>query len=183
MSAKAAIAVSVLSLAALLAGCTNPDAERTQDSPSPSSPQNPGEPAAPAPASAQAQRPAAVQATAERALSAFAQLYVNWNYRTLSERQGTLARISVGPARLSERQAAARSASDSTLKRGHIYNSGQVVSIARERRSPGWWVIVTRERTGGGAQYAGLPTAYHVTRARLAAVGGGYAVEQWLPQS
>jgi hypothetical protein len=44
-------------------------------------------------------------------------------------------------------------------------------------------VIVTREQTGGDSQYEGLAAAYHVTIAKLASVPGGYAVEQWLPES
>ena len=45
------------------------------------------------------------------------------------------------------------------------------------------WTIVTREQTSGAGEYEGLPAAYHVTLAKLAAVGGGYAVSEWLPQS
>ncbi len=80
-------------------------------------------------------------------------------------------------------QAAASSRGDTTIARGHIYNRGQIVSIARDLTAADSWVIVTREQTGGDSQYEGLPAAYHVTIAQLAGVPGGYAVEQWLPQS
>ena len=176
---------SCLLLAALaLAGCTNPDApNRATSTESSASPQNPGEPAAPAPPSPDAQTPAAVQPTPAKALEAFARLYVNWTYRTLSAEQRTLAAISVGPARLSERQAAASSQHDTTIARGHIWNSGQVISVAIDLSSSQEWVIVTHEQTGGNTQYEGLGAAYHVTIARLANVPGGYAVREWLPQS
>lgn len=167
-----------------LAGCTNPDASSSPASSTrTASPQNAGEPPAPAPPSPAAQAPAGVQPTPTLALTAFARRYTNWTYRTLSADQRSLAAISVGAARLAERQAAVSSQGDTTIARGHIYNRGQLVSIARDLARAGWWVIVTREQTGGDTQYEGLAAAYHVTIATLANVTGGYAVEQWLPQS
>jgi hypothetical protein len=182
--AIARLMAAALIAALALAGCTNPDAPGTVTSTrSNASPQNAGEPKSPPPLSTAAQGPAGVQPTTTKALTAFAELYVNWTYRTLSENQRTLAAMSVGAARLSERQAAASSRDDTTIAGGHIYNRGEVISIARDLWRAGAWVIVTRERTGGNSQYEGLPAAYHVAIAQLASVPGGYAVEQWLPQS
>ncbi|MHB8234998.1 MAG: hypothetical protein ACYDHT_10135 [Solirubrobacteraceae bacterium] len=144
---------------------------------------SPGEPAAPASPTASSQGPSGARSTPQAALSVYADSYINWSYRTLSSRQLELAAISVGAARLSERQAAAASAGDSTIARGRIHNTGQVVSVAADATQAGRWVVVTRERTGGSAQYQGLPETYHVTLARLAAVRGGWAVSEWLPQS
>jgi hypothetical protein len=167
-----------------LAGCRNPDAPSTTKTKAAAvSPQNAGEPASPPPASPGAQTPADVQPTPSKAISTFAALYVNWTYRTLGEHQRALAAMSVGAARLSERQAATSSQGDQTIARGRIYNRGQIVSVAEDQRRPGWWVIVTREQTGGNSQYEGLAAAYHVTTVQLATVPGGYAVNQWLPQS
>jgi hypothetical protein len=180
---KALTPICVLLAAVALAGCTNPDAPSSVQGTSTASPQNTGEPPAPAPPTPAAQAPAEVQATPVKALEAFARLYVNWTYRTLSANQQRLAAMSVGAARLAERQAAASSRGDTTITRGHIYNSGQVVSIAPDLSRPGRWVIVTREQTGGDTQYEGLPAAYHVTLAQLARVPGGYAVSQWSPET
>jgi hypothetical protein len=173
----------VLCASMALTGCTNPDANSPPPtSARPASPQNAGEPPAPAPPSADAQAPAGVQSTPTLALTAFAHLYTNWTYKTLSANQRTLAAMSVGAARLAERQAAASSQGDTTIAQGHIYNQGQIVSIAPNLARANSWVIVTRERTGGATQYDGLAAAYHVTIAKLAIVNTGYAVEQWLPQ-
>jgi hypothetical protein len=124
-----------------------------------------------------------VKATPQRALADFAQRYINWTYRTLTADQKTLAAMAVGAARLAEQQAAARSNADTTITRVHIWNRGQVLGTAPDLTRPATWVIVTRERTGGSSEYEGLPASYHVTLAQLANVPGGYAVEQWLPQS
>jgi len=170
-----------LASAAALAGCTNPDAPAAHET-ADAAPQNAGEPPAPAPPSAAAQAPAAVKATPVQAIEAFARLYTNWTYRTLSREQQTLASMSVGAARLAERQAAVSSNADTTIARGHIYNTGQTVSITRELTDRNTWVIVTREHTGGNSEYEGLTAAYHVTLAKLAKLPTGYVIESWLPQ-
>jgi hypothetical protein len=176
--------VGLLLAAVALTGCTNPDApSTTHTTPAVTSPQNPGEPTAPPPPSPTAQTPAGVQPTPTKAIAVFAELYVNWTYRTLTSHQRTLAAMSVGAARLSEQQAAASSRADTTITGGHIFNTGQIVCIAPDLSRPERWAIVTREQTGGNTQYAGLPATYHVTLAQLAPVHGGYAVSQWLPQT
>lgn len=167
-----------------LSGCTNPDTPSATTGAAPtSSPQNAGELPAPPPPSSSAQAPAEVQATPAAAVEAFARLYVNWTYRTLAGNQRRLAAMSVGPARLAERQAVAASRADTTIVRGHIYNSGQIVSVAPERSHTATWVLVTHEQTGGSSEYEGLRAAYHVTLAKLAHIPQGYVIESWLPQS
>jgi len=180
---RALIPVCVLLAAVALAGCTNPDAPSAVQGTSTLSPQNTGEPPAPAPPTPALQAPAGVQPTPAKALAAFSGLYTNWTYRTLSSNQQRLAAMSVAAARLAEQQAAASSRADTTITRGHIYNSGEILSIAPDVSRPGTWVIVTREQTGGDTQYEGLPATYHVTLAQLAHVPGGYAVSQWSPEN
>jgi hypothetical protein len=181
---KPLIPVCVLLVAVALAGCSNPDASITsQSTVSSASPQNAGEPPAPPPSSPAAQAPADVQPTPAKAITAFAELYVNWTYQTLTAHQRILAAMAVGPARLAEQQAAASSKADTTIARGHICNTGQVVSVAPDASRPGTWVLVTHEQTGGNTEYAGLPAAYHVTLAQLARVPSGYSISQWLPQN
>jgi len=124
-----------------------------------------------------------VQPSPPAALTAFAERYVNWSYRTLTAQQRALAAMAVGAARAAEQQAAATSQADTTIATGRIYNSGQVVSVGPDAAHRGLWVIVTREQTGGDTQYEGLPAGYHVTLARVASVPGGYAVSEWLPQN
>jgi hypothetical protein len=178
-----------MAAALALAGCTNPDApagslgEPASAAAAAAAPRSAGEPAAPAAPTPASQAPADVQATPQAALAAFAQIYINWTFQTLTGRQLTLAAMSVGPARIAEQQAAASSRADAAISQGHIFNTGRVVSIAPDRLAPGMWIVVTREQTGGDSQYEGLPAGYHVTLAQLAAVPGGYAVTQWLPQS
>jgi hypothetical protein len=170
--------------AVALGGCTNPDAPRASRTATTASTHgNAGEPSPTPPPSPASQAPFGVQTTPQRALAYFAQRYVNWTYRTLTANQHLLASMSVGAARLSEQQAAARSNQDTTLARGQVWNRGATISVSQNLAAPGMWVIVTREQTGGSTEYEGLPASYHVTLAQLAHVPGGYAVEQWLPQS
>lgn len=176
---------SVLAVAVLFTAtaCSNPDATPIGQQQSASAPQNAGEAPAPAPPSPVGQTPADPKPRPQAALQEFAHVYINWSYRTLTHDQRTLVAKSVGPARLAEQQAAATSADDSTIQQGHIENTGTIVSITRDLIRPGLWVIVTREQTTGSTQYEGLPASYHVTLARLQHVRGGWAVEEWLPQS
>ena len=149
----------------------------------PAAAQNPGESPAPPPPSAQSQAPGAPAATPEGAIRQFALLYVNWTWRTLGPHLRQLAAISVGAARLAEQQAAAAQGRDSEIAATHVYNRGQIVSIAPSQTQPGAWVIVTREQTGGNAQYDGLQPSWHVSLAQLVHLPGGYSISQWLPQS
>jgi hypothetical protein len=149
----------------------------------PAAAQNPGEPPAPPPPPAHSQRPNAPAATPQQAIRQFALLYVNWTWRTLPTHLRQLAAISVGAARLAEQQATAAQGRDSEIAATHVYNRGQIVSIARNQTQPGEWVIVTREQTGGNAQYDGLQPSWHVTLAKLVHLPGGYSTSQWLPQN
>jgi hypothetical protein len=145
--------------------------------------QNPGEQPAPPPPTPASQTPARVQSTPARAITQFATLYMNWTWRTLAAHERKLAALSVGPARLSEQQAAAAAAGHSTIAQTRVYNSGQIISITRSLTNPKQWVIVTREQTGGNSQYDGLQASYHVTLAELAQLNdSGWTVSQWLPQ-
>jgi hypothetical protein len=169
-----------------LAGCgiTNPYVTHTQPtakhealSPAPA-----GEPVASPPVSAQAQNPEGVQVTQQGALAQFTGLYVNWSWRTLTGKQRRLAQISTGSARLSEQQAAAASAGDTTISQGQIFNTGAVLSIGLDQQQTDQWVVVTREQTGGNTAYDGVQAALHVYFATLTKVTGGWVVSSWQPQ-
>ena len=149
----------------------------------PAAAQNPGEPPAPPPPTAQRQTPRAPAATPQQAIRQFALLYVNWTWRTLPSHLRQLAAISVGAARLAEQQAAAAAGRDSEIAATHVYNRGQIASIASSQTQPGEWVILTREQTGGNAQYDGLQPSWHVTLAKLVRLPSGYSISQWLPQN
>lgn len=187
-------ALAVLAATVAIAGCgiTDPYTHaNTTTRSQPASPaatgpavaQNPGKPPAPPPPTAQSQVPSAPTATPEQAIRQFALLYVDWTWRTLAPHLRQLAALSVGAARLAEQQAAAAEGHDSEIAATHVYNRGQIVSIAPSQTQPGEWVIVTREQTGGNTQYDGLQASWHVTLAQLVHVPEGYAISQWLPQS
>jgi hypothetical protein len=181
---EAATFVIAIVAAAVLVGCRNPDVPGANSAvASGASPANAGEPSPSPPPSPPSQAPFGVHTTPQRALAAYATRYINWSYHTLTADQYALARSSVGAARLAEQQAAAQSHSDTAIARGRIWNRGTTISVAPDLGSPSTWVVVTREQTGGSTEYQGLPASYHVTLAKLAAVPGGYAVEQWLPQN
>lgn len=178
-------AVAAMVACALAAtGCTNPDALPAKSTSSPAvSPGGAGEPNAPSPTPPANQLPVHLRSSASKALTAFADLYVNWSYRNLTGRQRLLAAMSVGSARQAEQQAAASSAQDPVIRSGQIRNSGRILAVAPDTIRRGYWVITTLEQTSGNTQYRGLPAGYHVTLARLVNINGGYAVSEWLPQS
>lgn len=182
LRSRAVLGAAAAAVTLALAGCTNPDAPSPEPlSKGGSGVQSPGEPKAPPPR--QGPAPADVQSTPQQALEQYARLYANWTYKTLVYRQRELAAISTGAARLTDLQAAKQTSTDTTLAGSKVENSGEVIAVAANRASPGEWVVVTRERTSGGGEYAALPARYHVTLARLASCAGGWAVRQWLPQT
>jgi hypothetical protein len=178
---RARALLTVVSVGVLLSGCANPDApaldiHRREGAGSPGEP-----PAPPAPAPA-AEHSAAPQSTAAQGVEKFTGLYTNWDYRTLAAHQRTLAAISVGAARLLARRTAA-SAEDRQVMRARVWNRGVILAVAPDRARPGWWVIVTREQTGGSGEYESLPPTSHVTLALAVRVRSGWAVSEWQPQS
>jgi hypothetical protein len=190
MTARARVVLSLALLTGIapllcgcgLAGAINHNARRAAGPP----PQaNPGEPQGTLPAGAEAeQTPRRPASTPEQAITQFAALYINWTYHALPAHERQLAAIAVGDARLAERQAATTAQRDTTLQQGHIYNQGSVIAVSRViGGSPGQYAVITREQTGGDEEYAGLQAAFHITLATVAAVRGGWAVEQWQPQS
>lgn len=146
---------------------------------------NPGESQGTIPASAgEGPAPARPATTPQQAIVAYATLYINWTYQTLAAHERTLAAMAVGDARLAELQAAAQAQRDSRIQQGGIYNRGTVVGVSPAAGgSPGEYMVVTREETGGDQEYAGLQAAFHVTLATVQTVPGGWAVVEWRPQS
>jgi hypothetical protein len=194
---KLAHTLTLTAAAAAIAGCgiSNPyqhpattttstsTSTSTSSSPAANPAQNPGEPPAPPPPAPASQAPASVRSTPADAIAQFANLYMNWTWRTLAAHERELAALSVGAARLSEQQAAATAAGDTTIAQSRVYNNGQIISIAPSRTNTKQWVIVTREQTGGNSQYDGLQASYHITLAELAQLkNGGWTVSEWLPQ-
>jgi len=181
MSRAATLLTALLVAAVPLSGCANPDAPAAGVA-SQEGPGNVGEPPAPLPRSLPGEHPTAAQRTAKAAVERFASLYTNWDYRSLASDQRTLAAIAVGAARLQARQATV-SARNKTLAQSHVWNRGETIAVTPDRAMAGWWLVVTRERTGGSGEYKALPPTYHVTLALAVTVDGGWAVSEWQPQT
>jgi len=181
MKRTVTIVAALVAGALAASGCANPDAPVAGRA-SQEKAANVGEPASPPPRPPSSEHVTATQSTAGAAVERFAAVYTNWDCRTLAADQRTLAAIAVGPARLQARQAAA-SARNQTLIADRVWNRGETLAVASDRARPGWWLIVTREQTGGEGEYAALPTTYHLTLARAVPVSGGWAVSEWQPQS
>ena len=144
---------------------------------------NPGERMGTVPASGKESSVVDPAQSPQQAVERFAKGYINWTYKSLAADQTHLASTAVGAARAAELQARAQTARDVPLRRAHIYNTGSLIAVSRAvGAGPQEWVAVTRERTGGGAEYAGIQAAFHVSLATVQAVPGGWAVSAWRPQ-
>jgi hypothetical protein len=129
---------------------------------------------------------AAGSPSASAAIRAFASAYINWSYTTIGSDLRGLAAASVGQARAAMTLAAAQTASDYELRRGHVSNQGRVEAVAPRPGHPDQFVVVTQELTTAAATnaYQGLQPAWHVALATVARQpGGGYAVSSWQPES
>jgi hypothetical protein len=145
---------------------------------------NPGERKGAVPASGKDSPVVDPARSPQQAVERFAEGYVNWTYKSLAADQARLAATAVGAARAAELQARAQTARDTPLQRAHIYNTGRIIAVSRAvDAGPQEWVAVTRERTGGDAEYAGIQAAFHVSLATVQAVPGGWAVSAWRPQA
>ena len=104
------------------------------------------------------QRRERASTTPQAAIEQFAALYINWTWRTLAAHPAPARReLSVGPARLSEQQAAAAAAADSTIAQSQRpQQRADHLHRPQPDQPPSEWVIVTREQTAGNSQYDGL---------------------------
>jgi hypothetical protein len=176
-------AVAALAVAFLAAGCGSaPEAPSKAEAPAAGRAVVVGAaPVAPAAATPDAE---AAPATARQAVARFAKAYINWDAGTIVGNRERLARSATGDAAASMAQAAERSRGDYELQAGRISNRGDVIAVSpQDGGEAGSWVVVTRERMGAPGTYGGLPPTYHVTIATVEAVGDGWAVSHWAPQS
>jgi hypothetical protein len=153
--------------------------------------------AATAAPAAQAQRPHEVPTPAPRqtvaggwrgpvqAVQAFANYYINWNYRTISLHLRALSEVSIGQARSMLSTAADQVGRDYELRRGQVGNSGMVEAIAPVRGHGDQYAVVTRERTTAANTnaYQGLAPAWHVAVATVTRVRGLWVLSAWQPES
>jgi hypothetical protein len=118
------------------------------------------------------------------AVRRYALAYTNWQANSLPAHERRLATLAVGAARLTAEQIAASESSAAELAADHVQNKSVVLAIAPgQGLARGQWVVVTEEQTTGTGPFAGLPAAPHVTLARTARAGSGWAVSEWSPRS
>ena len=182
MSRTPAIAVAV-ALALPLAGCAEIGVRSTTSTSSPvATADRTHEYPAPAPPDEHAQGSPSAQA----AVLAFADGYINWNARDVVADLTRLAADSVGQARAAMQLEAADVAADYELRGGGISNAGTVEAVAPLRGSADEYVVVTRESTTATATnaYQGLQPAWHVTLATLRREPSGtWVLSGWQPES
>jgi len=125
----------------------------------------------------------AASPTPQRALTRFADLYMNWTPQSLRGHQLELAKISIDGARLAAQQSAAQAQGATAVGQNAVSNSGEVVSLSQgSAGASGYWVIVTDEQTRGNDSYRDLPARVHVTYARVRHIAGGWVIAAWEPQ-
>jgi hypothetical protein len=124
-------------------------------------------------------------ATAEQAIVAFTEAYVNWDAGSVSADMQGLAAASIGQARSAMELAAVQTANDYELRRGGIANHGSVEAVAPLRGQPGKYAVVTLESTSATATsaYQGLRPAWHVTVAEVTEIAHGqWVLSGWQPE-
>ena len=163
-------------VALVTASCGDPYSEP----PTPSPPQG-EQPGRPLPRVKERVQSGALARTPEDAAGRAAELTTNWPRETAARRYAQLARITVGEARRSARESAARLLTDSQLAAPGARSSGTVEVIAT--RSPGArrreLVVVTRE----ALMADGLrEQRWRVTLATAERRPGGWVLSRWQPQ-
>ena len=166
----------VLATAAAATGCGDPYADPRQPRP----PQG-EQPAQPVARPRQQVPSEALARTAEEAARRAAELTTNWTGETAARRYAQFARVSVGEARRSARESAARLPTDSQLAAPGARSSGTVEviaprSIGARRRE---LVVVTRETlVADGLR----DERWRVTLATVKRWPGGWVLSRWQPQ-
>jgi hypothetical protein len=129
-------------------------------------------------------RPDSLAPSPQAALQRYALAYTNWQASSLPAHERRLPSLAIGAARLASEQTAAAQSGAATLVANHVQNEGAILAIAPgQGPARGQWVVVTQEQTTGTGPYAGLPASAHVTLARTAHLGRGWAVSEWRPRS
>jgi hypothetical protein len=168
MTVKLAVTAGLAAL--VLAGCADPYARHQTQ---------PGKPAS---AVRPPQAPAARTSAATTA-RAFANLWINWDWRSAAAQQRHLA-LTAGGTLADQLRANADSARvDASLARDRPGSRGAIAAIdLTSRGTQAAGIVVTREQsyTDGRADLGGAH--YRVYRARLAAADNKWKVTTWAPQ-
>jgi hypothetical protein len=166
--------VAVLALA--VAGCGDPYADSQKPAPPPGE-----QPASRLPDPTDRVAVQALAPTPEGAARRAAELATNWTGETAARNYAKLARVTVGAARRSARESAARLPTDSQLSAPGARSSGTVEAIAthstgaRRRQL----VVVTRETlVADGVR----DERWRVTLATAERRRGGWVIARWEPQ-
>jgi hypothetical protein len=126
----------------------------------------------------------AASASPAAALKRYANLACNWTAANVASRQQQLVTGSLGQARSNAQQAFAELSADHTLAADSIVNRCQIVSVAPGTGpARGRWVLVLKQSTSGGGEYANLPATLHVIYANARRQDGGYVATEWSAQN
>jgi hypothetical protein len=114
---------------------------------------------------------------------AFAERWVNWDWRTAAARQRELARMAAGALATQLRANAGSARIDATLARDRPRVRGTVTIVdLAQRREAATGLVVTREQTYTN-EHADLGgPRYHVYRVSLIAGADRWEVTRWAPQ-
>jgi hypothetical protein len=122
-------------------------------------------------------------ASAEVAVRAFVQRFVNWDAADVKARLEGLARASVGQARTAMALEAAQTGADPELAQTGVANHGTVEAVAPVP-GRGRYVAVTLESTSAAdsSAYEGLAPAWHLALVRVSRRGNAWVVSGFQPE-